>query len=58
MAKWSKQTYEMVARILNKQTEVAGTRMEYRVMASDFARTFAADNPKFDADKFVKACGF
>lgn len=29
-----------------------------RLVAIDIASTFAADNPRFDRERFMKACGF
>lgn len=59
-AKWSKQTYEMVARVLKQcdkqiyDEEVAPCDVWLRVWL-DFANIFEADNPRFDRTRFIKA---
>jgi hypothetical protein len=69
MAKWTKQTYEMVADILHKHLiEVTPgqdgiprtTYQEGHVtatsdIATDFANWFARDNGAFDRAKFIEA---
>lgn len=62
MAKWSKYTYEAIA------YEIAAVRLNCRAppaieartadaIARRLARRFAADNPRFDCDRFLRACG-
>lgn len=48
--KFSKKTYEMVAKVLGKANW-------HFTPAYRFATIFSEDNPKFDREKFLKACG-
>lgn len=67
MAKWTKQTYELVAKIIkaadakaeqySDESEYAGAN-EMRVhIAEQFAHRFKLDNPNFKSHVFHKACG-
>lgn len=53
MSKWTKATYEMVARVVGKR--VAFDESKRAVLALDFMAEFAADNPLFDKDRFLVA---
>lgn len=65
MATWSKKTYEMVARVLRDGREPqaaplsdeAQRNVALEIAAEDFADQFAADNPAFDRERFLKAAG-
>ena len=50
--KWSKKTYELVAKVLKQ--EKPSTML---MIASRFAVEFEADNPKFCRERFFIACG-
>jgi hypothetical protein len=57
--------FEAIARILNQYSiphAAAGFDMGYNDaafgIASDMADLFEAENPRFDREKFLTACGF
>lgn len=50
MAKWSRATYTMVARILKRNQAPAS-------LIRDFSVVFAEDNERFDEHRFYEACG-
>ena len=66
----TKKDYELIAttiatRLSELETNYTGTRntahnriTELEFLAYDFSIAFKTSNPKFDSDKFVKACGF
>ena len=61
-SKYQKRHYEDVARIIREAYEAADrsflTKAEVvALLAGTFAGTFAADNPLFDRERFLKACG-
>lgn len=67
MAKWTKQTYELVAKIikaaecslepkLRSETDEAAEDMRTH-LAEQFAHRFKLDNPNFKSHVFHKACG-
>ena len=61
----SKKNYEAVAELLRTQVipgpdesvEEQTWNDAVEVIASDLAGYFAADNPRFDRGRFLKACG-
>lgn len=63
--RYSKRHYEDVAKLLSTVTVEHGTSMEAGLggvacltqVMYDFADLFTADNPLFDRDRFLKACG-
>ena len=54
MSKWSRQTYEATAAIIEKQPIKVHQQI---VLAVDFSNLFAEDNPAFNRLKFYTACG-
>jgi len=66
VAIFTKQHYKAIANIikarinacstLSEQTQVA-CRYSCFVIANNLSSYFQEDNPKFDRDKFLKACG-
>lgn len=50
MAKWSKQTYELVADILKDADTIDKARVY-------FAEAFTDDNDRFDYNRFMEAAG-
>lgn len=56
----SKKDYVAVARIISNTRELCQAkeaREATTYIASDLAREFVKDNPRFDSDKFLRACG-
>lgn len=60
----TKKDYELIARIFNKNihdTHPKNVRLNVKMvagaMAQQFADVLAKDNPRFDAEKFLTACG-
>ena len=41
-----------------KDMEAGWARDSLRKVATSMAGTFAADNPRFDTQRFLRACGF
>jgi hypothetical protein len=61
MAKWSKQDYESVAQIFHEDlrwclAEDHRAIERNHILRADFADMFAADNSRFDREKFFEAC--
>lgn len=64
-SKYQKRHYEDVARIMSGATYImdqcdrpdCGCKVETPAIIKDFATLFAADNPLFNRDRFLKACG-
>lgn len=57
----SKKDYEMIARVLDHAQDEASTQSELvtvRYIVSDLSSAFMAGNPRFDPEKFTRACGF
>lgn len=52
MSLYTRQTYELVASLL-REPPIDGEHR--RVMAAEFADKFAADNPRFDRQRFMSA---
>ena len=50
---WTKKDFQLVADV-TKNINDKDTRQS---VAMNFAHRFAADNPRFDISRFVKACG-
>ena len=44
----------MIAQIITNQVN----HKDFNVYAKELANYFAEDNPRFDKEKFLKACGF
>lgn len=56
----NKRHYEAIANVLAEAQNVAveaGETSMIRVVALGLAQQFAGDNPNFDRDRFLKACG-
>lgn len=51
--RWSRLTYEMVAKTLRETLSLA----QRRLPAVRFATEFKLDNPRFDEKRFFEACG-
>ncbi len=63
MATWSQKTYVMIsAEIKASVDELRPGDMPERETLKDLALNlkmrFASDNPEFNSDRFMKACGF
>lgn len=67
MAKFSKQDYVSIARVIDKtwsrlhaqalNPELRwGVRVDMTAVVTAFADMFEADNPNFDRERFVQAC--
>jgi rRNA maturation endonuclease Nob1 len=65
--KVSKMHFEMVARVLRERREFltddlniaeSAQRAELNLVALAFASEFKRENPRFDRERFLKACGF
>lgn len=61
---FSRKHFETVASSISR-TRMASTigkkqtpEQVLRLVATDLAATFAAENPRFDRERFMKACGF
>jgi len=50
----TKRVFQKVAEVL--ETEIEDTRLRRR-LAEAFARMFEAENPRFNREKFFRACG-
>ena len=62
MARWSRATYEAVAYdiaavALNCKPAPSAEMRAVSQVARRLARRFAEDNPRFDAVRFLRACG-
>lgn len=51
---FTKQHYEVTAKIIKDHDDTYGGKT---TIAFDFAEYFKKDNPSFDWEKFMKACG-
>lgn len=57
----SRKDYVAFARIIKTNLEISHSPLErvtVKGVATDMADLFAADNPRFDRQKFLTACGF
>lgn len=54
----SRKHYEELARIINKELSVGGDRMTLLSTAYRLCVMLREDNPRFQRDKFLTACGF
>lgn len=57
---FTRQHYKAIAEIVKKNTARTGEIMVYIKRADvvcDLADYFAQDNPRFDRDRFLEACG-
>ena len=57
---FTKKHYKAIAEIVvraRKNPNLATVDGHCRQIASDLANYFATDNPRFDRDKFLSACG-
>lgn len=58
----SKKHFEMVARALSGALATAGNdesqRENLRGLAIELSAGFASENPRFDSQRFLNACGF
>ncbi len=56
--RYQKRHYEDVARLLRERSEhIFDEPLVRQVIEIDFADLFAADNPDFDRERFLAACG-
>lgn len=63
--RYGRQDYEMVAATLKQRGAIAAgypgngevLAHTFRMLADDFSRTFELDNPLFNRQKFMDACG-
>lgn len=56
----SKKHFIAITEVIRKQIEAAVTNTAYsaaEAIARDFARIVASDNPRFDTQRFLRACG-
>jgi hypothetical protein len=55
---FTRKHYEECARIIKHAREDVehDPRLIVECMQADFSRMFASDNPRFDAERFAKAC--
>lgn len=58
MASMSRKTYVTVAEILNDARHAGSSETATEEIAESLAWMFAQDNPRFDHDRFMNACGF
>lgn len=60
MAGMSKRHFEALARIIaaNKTRKIVSAGVALRCVAMDIAAMCANENPQFDRDRFMAACGF
>lgn len=56
----TRKDFEKVAAIIlnNHPVQDEAVDIQYRDLVDDFIRFFEADNPRFDRQKFLTACGF
>ena len=54
-SKYQKRHYEDVARLLKSSRDPCPACIT--VLAAEFANLFTADNPLFDRERFLMACG-
>lgn len=50
----TKKDYELIASVINIPNAIRRTK---EGLANDFANTLASKNPRFDKQKFLRACG-
>lgn len=56
MSTFTKQHYIVIAKIIRRARPLKEDSAAY--IANDLAEYFIKDNPRFDAHKFIVACGF
>lgn len=57
----SRKDYELIAKEFRTVVQASRSAVEVlvlRMMAKRLAKAFAMDNPRFDTDRFLSACGF
>lgn len=58
----SRKDYEMIAEVMNQSASSLMPqgirRAVIRELVSKLSSAFMADNPRFDPEKFTRACGF
>lgn len=63
----TKKDYTLIAETINKQVKLCEANpneghthvaAHIRVLVAELSRSFMANNPRFDPQTFVKACGF
>lgn len=60
MATFSKRHYEAIANVLCTEAQsltMTDELMQWRRMVDSFGDKLALDNPRFDRDRFLEACG-
>lgn len=56
----TKKDYVLLARVFKTNYDALqrpGNKMTLRLIVKDICRELQQDNPRFDSDKFIKACG-
>lgn len=51
----SRKDYELIARIIDELP--TGDEVDRLIIAKEFAWALAHENPRFDRERFLKACG-
>lgn len=56
----SRKDYEMIAAVIRWRVNNPGLvdKLTLGLIAADLGMALKADNPRFDRDKFLEACGF
>lgn len=57
----TRKDYQLIAECLNKvynDNEIESDVLTLRMLVSELSRALVKDNPRFNAEVFVKACGF
>jgi len=55
--KWTRKNYEDTAKkLVGELRESKLTPLDVGVLVANYCKMYAADNPRFNQDKFIKAC--
>lgn len=56
---WTRKTYQMAAESIRTEVQFASDDSRYALtrVARNLANEFISDNPKFDRERFMDACG-
>ncbi len=56
----TKKEYELIARTIKSETTTSSgsVRLALANLTANLTFAFREDNPRFDPDKFIRACGF
>ena len=52
----TRKDFQLIAEVLRDSTAI-GSDFEHAALCRDFARALATTNPRFDKEKFLRACG-